>query len=174
MRSLTSPYFNLPSIEALVLALYETVSPVDGSSPLATDYVGNEQLFVDPLPGIGSLSIQWFLQGTPIPGATGPLLDLATISAPPGEYTVSVTVTDDTSVVRDQAARQISMTEELQFKIRSAHFLDTPGSVFEVDIAWLARAGITKGCNPPTNDMFCPGDPVTRGQMAAFLHRSLG
>jgi len=47
------------------------------------------------------------------------------------------------------------------------------GSVFEVDIEWLAAAGITKGCNPPTNDLFCPDDSVTRGQMAAFLVRAL-
>jgi len=53
-------------------------------------------------------------------------------------------------------------------------FVDDDGSVFEGDIAKLAAAGVTKGCNPPTNDMFCPNDPVTRGQMAAFLHRALG
>ena len=44
-------------------------------------------------------------------------------------------------------------------------------SVFKVDIEWLADAGVTKGCNPPTNDEFCPGDNVTREQMAAFMHR---
>jgi hypothetical protein len=51
-------------------------------------------------------------------------------------------------------------------------FTDVADSnVFHDDIAWLADLGITKGCNPPTNDRFCPGDNVTRGQMAAFLHR---
>ncbi len=53
-------------------------------------------------------------------------------------------------------------------------FWDDDGSVFETDIEWLAAAGVTKGCNPPTNDRFCPDDPVTRGQMAAFLVRALG
>jgi hypothetical protein len=51
-------------------------------------------------------------------------------------------------------------------------FTDVGGSVFVKDINSLARAGITKGCNPPSNSRFCPGDPVTRGQMAAFLKRS--
>jgi hypothetical protein len=46
-------------------------------------------------------------------------------------------------------------------------------SVFEDDIEWLAATGITRGCNPPVNDRFCPDDPVTRGQMAAFLTRAL-
>jgi hypothetical protein len=52
-------------------------------------------------------------------------------------------------------------------------FSDTGGSVFASDIARLAAAGITRGCNPPANTRFCPDEPVTRGQMAAFLVRAL-
>jgi len=52
-------------------------------------------------------------------------------------------------------------------------FSDDDGSVFEADIEWMAGQGITKGCNPPTNDLFCPDSVVTRGQMAAFLVRAL-
>jgi len=52
-------------------------------------------------------------------------------------------------------------------------FIDDDTSIFEGDIDRLATAGVTKGCNPPTNDRFCPKDYVTRGQMAAFLHRPL-
>ncbi|HSJ34605.1 MAG TPA: S-layer homology domain-containing protein [Acidimicrobiia bacterium] len=53
-------------------------------------------------------------------------------------------------------------------------FADDDSSVFEADIEALAASEVTKGCNPPLNDRFCPTDPVTRGQMAAFLHRALG
>jgi hypothetical protein len=53
-------------------------------------------------------------------------------------------------------------------------FADDDTSVFEDDIEWLASTGVTRGCNPPDNDRFCPGEEVTRGQMAAFLHRALG
>ena len=53
-------------------------------------------------------------------------------------------------------------------------FVDDDDSVFESAIDKLATAGVTKGCNPPTNDRFCPDDLVTRGQMAAFLMRALG
>jgi hypothetical protein len=53
-------------------------------------------------------------------------------------------------------------------------FIDDNGLVFERDIDRLATAGVTKGCNPPKNDRFCPNDPVTRAQMAAFLHRAFG
>lgn len=38
----------------------------------------------------------------------------------------------------------------------------------------IFNAGITKGCNPPTNDNYCPKDVVTREQMASFLARTAG
>ncbi len=44
-------------------------------------------------------------------------------------------------------------------------------NVFKADIEWLADAGVTKGCNPPSNTEFCPESNVTRQQMAAFMHR---
>ena len=52
-------------------------------------------------------------------------------------------------------------------------FTDTAASVHRHDIAALAQAGITKGCNPPANTEYCPEDPVTRAQMASFLVRAL-
>lgn len=53
-------------------------------------------------------------------------------------------------------------------------FWDDDGSVFESAIERLAAAGVTNGCNPPSNDRFCPDSYVTRGQMAAFLVRAFG
>ncbi len=53
-------------------------------------------------------------------------------------------------------------------------FVDDGRSIFEGDIDKLATANVTKGCSSPENDEFCPGSDVTRGQMAAFLHRALG
>jgi spore germination protein YaaH len=50
-------------------------------------------------------------------------------------------------------------------------FADDAGSPHEADINRLAAAGIATGCGAGT---FCPGSPVTRDQMAAFLHRALG
>lgn len=56
----------------------------------------------------------------------------------------------------------------------SGRFIDDDGSVHEANIEELARRSITRGCNPPANTRFCPSDPVTRGQTAAFLVRALG
>ena len=53
-------------------------------------------------------------------------------------------------------------------------FSDDNQSVFAADIEALAAAGITKGCNPPSNDRFCPTELVSRAQMATFLARALG
>ncbi len=56
----------------------------------------------------------------------------------------------------------------------SDFFDDDETSIFEGDINAIAEFGITKGCNPPTNDEYCPGSLVTRAQMASFIARSLG
>lgn len=53
-------------------------------------------------------------------------------------------------------------------------FVDDDGSIFERDIDILGTASITRGCNPPRNDRFCPTAPVTRGELAAFLVRAFG
>ena len=45
-----------------------------------------------------------------------------------------------------------------------------PGAPFATAINAVATAGITTGCG---GGRFCPTDPVTRGQMAAFLQRAL-
>lgn len=48
-------------------------------------------------------------------------------------------------------------------------FIDVPATDWAyTDIEWLAATGVTKGCAP---DRYCPDDPVTRREMAAFLHR---
>jgi S-layer family protein len=50
-------------------------------------------------------------------------------------------------------------------------FLDVPPShVFYNDINAIALAGITSGCG---GGNYCPDAPVTRAQMAAFMHRGL-
>jgi len=78
------------------------------------------------------------------------------------------------AVTRGQMAAFLARALDLPAAGDDIEFVDDDGSIFEDDIERLAAAGITRGCNPPTNDRFCPNDPVTRGQMAAFLHRALG
>lgn len=51
-------------------------------------------------------------------------------------------------------------------------FTDDDTSIFEDDIDKIAQAGVTLGCNPPTNDNFCPTSKVRRDQLASFLTRA--
>jgi VCBS repeat-containing protein len=79
----------------------------------------------------------------------------------------------DEMVTRGQMAAFLSRAFNLSAGGMSNLFADDDGSVFEVDIDKLGATGVSKGCNPPVNDMFCPNEPVTREQMAAFIHRAL-
>ncbi|MPZ53278.1 MAG: hypothetical protein GEU79_11195 [Acidimicrobiia bacterium] len=75
------------------------------------------------------------------------------------------------SVTRGQMAT--FLVRGLDLPPAENHFTDDDGSVHEDDIAALAKAEITLGCNPPANTRYCPDQPVRRGQMAAFLRRAL-
>jgi len=50
------------------------------------------------------------------------------------------------------------------------HFVDDDGNTHEGAIEAIRAEGITNGCSATR---YCPNDPVTRGQMAAFLNRAL-
>ncbi len=75
-------------------------------------------------------------------------------------------------VTRGQMAAFLARAFDLPDAPAKNTFTDDDNSVFEADIEKLAAAEITAGCNPPDLDQYCPADPVTRGQMAAFLARA--
>ena len=79
----------------------------------------------------------------------------------------------DSFVTREQMAAFLVRALDLTDNGGGNEFTDDNDSIFEEDIAKLAAAGITAGCNPPENTEFCPTDRVTREQMAAFLRRAL-
>ncbi len=80
----------------------------------------------------------------------------------------------DSFVTREQMAAFLVRALGLTDDGGGNEFIDDDNSVFQTQIAILAEAGITKGCNPPDNDLFCPYQRVTREQMSAFLERALG
>ncbi len=77
-------------------------------------------------------------------------------------------------VTREQMASFLVRALDLPPAEGDPRFTDTSASVHEGDIEALAAAGITKGCNPPDNDEYCPTARVTRQQMASFLVRAIG
>lgn len=51
-------------------------------------------------------------------------------------------------------------------------FVDDESSIHEANINALGAAGVTTGCNT-AEKLYCPTNPVTRGQMATFLYRAM-
>ncbi len=90
-----------------------------------------------------------------------------------GSYPVTYNVADSSGNDAVQVTRTVNVVDAPP-PGPTDFFVDDDVSVFEADINAIAAVGITLGCNPPANDMFCPGESVTRGQMAAFLARALG
>jgi hypothetical protein len=86
-----------------------------------------------------------------------------------------LTVSASDGYLTDQTTVTINVTDVDETPPpKPVTFVDDDDSIFEADIEWIAARGITKGCNPPANTMYCPNSYVTRGQMAAFLVRALG
>jgi len=81
----------------------------------------------------------------------------------------ATTFCPDDPVTRGQMAAFLDRAFHLP-STSTDYFIDDDGTTFEANINRLAASGITKGCSATT---FCPTDTVTRGQMAAFLHRAL-
>ena len=50
-------------------------------------------------------------------------------------------------------------------------FVDDDGNPHEANINRLAAGGVTLGCDVADPSLYCPFADVTRGQMAAFIHR---
>ena len=87
-----------------------------------------------------------------------------TLGCAPGLYC------PDDHVTRGQMAAYLARAFDLE-PSGIDYFTDDDGSIFEDDINAIADARITLGCAP---GLYCPGNHVTRGQMAAYLARGLG
>jgi hypothetical protein len=73
-------------------------------------------------------------------------------------------------VSREQMASFLARAKHLSGAAPDA-FTDDETSIHEPNINLVARDGIATGCG---GTKYCPVADVTRGQMAAFLHRAFG
>ncbi len=80
----------------------------------------------------------------------------------------------DRPLERDEMAELLVRAFQYENPEATDFFTDDSGNQFEASINKLANAGITVGCNPPTNDNFCPDRQLSRGEMATFFVRALG
>ena len=69
---------------------------------------------VEPLHG---LEYRWFLDGAEIPGATDPLIELASIDDVDEGDQLTIEIVDPTPMVRDENARSIWMTRRVSWTV---------------------------------------------------------
>jgi len=86
--------------------------------------------------------------------------------------TTATTYSPDDPVTRGQMAAFLWRYAGEPAQFGSVPFTDVPSGAYYADaVAWLVGQGITTGTTATT---YSPDDPVTRGQMAAFLWRYAG
>ncbi len=149
-------YGNLPFCEvcreAMVLAFYGKVRPVDSFAPAATNLfvTGTTPLAfsVAPLlPATHGLGVQWSTNGTPVPGATNATLPLPPAALGDGSHTVQADVQDATPFVRTDPARLLHQTVTwnltvnlAQVRLDSAAWL--PGGSFTFRVTGSAASPV--------------------------------
>jgi hypothetical protein len=114
MRALYSPFCAVCS-EALVLAIYEQVRPVDAFWPAGTNlYITSTQALAFNVtllqPVTHDLSAQWYTNGMPCNGQTNAAFAVLPLSLPNGTNRISVVVKDNTSLVRNDPTNLLTQT----------------------------------------------------------------
>ncbi len=152
-----------------------------------TDLRINEVMFVNYMPGATQTQRIWVddvLVTTDFPGteiSPGPFADVGAshLFATEIAWLRDQGITggcDDARYCPDDPVTRAQMASLLvramDFPTEATDwFSDDDGSVHEANINALAKAGVTLGCE---DGLFCPGDSVTRAQMASFLVRAIG
>jgi S-layer homology domain len=86
-------------------------------------------------------------------------------------YIVQVLIDGTTTATRFQAVR-VFYRLQVSPPPGTATFNDVPtSSPWFPYVEALVSAGVTGGCAP---NLYCPNDPITRGQMSVFLAKALG
>ena len=101
--------------EALVLAIYQKVRPVDAFAPASTSLsVSTAQALTFSLtllqPATHNLTVQWYTNSTAVAGATNLVFTLSPSSLGNGSNLVSAAVHDDTALVRNDPTNLLSQT----------------------------------------------------------------
>jgi hypothetical protein len=160
-----------------VLSVRDPDEPVlDANSDPVIEELGVEVYRVDQRPG----SCDPLPDDSPCFGILAEVKPFPVAPAPfPGPYGHFHPAGSEFSVAGVSVSVEAAGDDRLEIRVNggltpSGWFIDDDTSVFEDDIEWAASMAITLGCNPPRGDRFCPDVQVTRGQMAAFLVRTLG
>ncbi len=148
----------------LCTTVTSNAAPFTVSAPPAQPVILIDSPPAPGVPGIASVpSVPGNAYTWTIGGDTGAVItggqgtaQIAFLAPVPGNLTLSVTEYSSPGCGTASAALDLPL-----------NFFDVPDAhPFHSDIVEIARAGITAGCG---GGNYCPGDPVTRAQMAPFL-----
>jgi hypothetical protein len=152
MRDLYAPFCDVCS-EALVLAIYQRVRPVDGFSPVSTNLtITNSQTVTFSLtllqPATHNLNVQWYTNGVPRSSATNLSFTLLPQTLPNGANSVSAVVRDNTPLVRNDPTNLLSQTNSWSLNVSLPQLrLDSPrwlaGGKFAFRVAGNAPQGFS-------------------------------
>jgi hypothetical protein len=152
MRDLYVPFCAVCS-EALVLAIYQRVRPVDGFSPASTNFsVTNTQPVTFGMallqPATHNLNVQWLTNGVPQAGSTNLSFTLLPQSLPNGTNWVSAVVKDNTPLVRNDPTNLLTQTVTWAVNVNIPQLrLDSPvrlpGGKFAFRVAGNAPQGFS-------------------------------
>jgi hypothetical protein len=151
MGALGVPFCSVCS-EALVLAIYQRVRPVDGFSPASTNFslsTTQAAAFSVTLlqPATHNLNVQWFTNGVLWAGATDLSFTLLPQSLANGTNWVSARVKDNTALVRNDPTNLLSQTVTWTVNVSLPQLrLDSPlwltGGRFVFRVAGYAPQGV--------------------------------
>jgi hypothetical protein len=148
------------SLDRLAESLALCFSPINPTSQSFTASGGTGTVVVDALP-----SCPWSVINNDPSFIT---VTSATSGSGYGTVTYSVSANAGTT----PRTGTLSIAAATYTVSQGAAFADVPTThLFYNDIGKLSARGVTVGC---TSTNYCPDDPVTREQMAAFIIRALG
>ncbi|MCT2593860.1 M64 family metallopeptidase [Streptomyces sp. N2-109] len=105
--------------EVMTQAITDKVDLVEAHAPNAAPVRDDRTLWVDTLhPVGGELSTNWTVDGKQAAKSVR-TLDLRRLDLSPGKHTVTATVTDPTSFVRDPAIRETSLTRRVTWTVQA-------------------------------------------------------
>ena len=152
MRENYSPFCEVCS-EALVLAFYRTVRPVDAFSPASTNLTASSTQALSfnltlLQPSTHNLSVQWYTNNSAVTGATNPAFTLLPQSLGNGSNLISAVVRDNTPLVRTDPTNLLSQTVTWKLNVSIPQLrLDSPlwlpGGKFAFRVTGNAPQGVS-------------------------------
>ncbi|HMO16454.1 MAG TPA: Ig-like domain-containing protein [Oligoflexia bacterium] len=117
MRDLDKP-FNSPSIEAFIKEIYRRVKLIDDATPQVEGLSGSNTFYIKhPKPVNSALSIQWYLNDIPVPGAVHSSFKPNNYQLANGHYSLKVKIKDMTELVRDEEFRSEYMIDQRTWSV---------------------------------------------------------